>query len=251
MRWSRLALVSLLAGLMLFLAEAPRGHSSEVALVYVTRTGHRYHSADCRYLSDSSTAMPLNDAIAAGYTPCKVCKPPVPPEDTPLTAPNEGASARGAASPALSDLTPVAFIRIVDGDTLHLRYRGRDTSVRLIGIDTPELHYRRGHPDYPEPYAKAAARYLARLVKGRRLFLETDVEAHDRYGRTLGYLWAQKEGDSTPILVNAQLLRAGLAQLLTIPPNVKYVERFVAAQREARNEGIGLWMPIDPPLPAS
>ena len=43
--------------------------------VYITRTGEKYHRANCRYLSTSSIKISLSDAISGGYTACKVCKP--------------------------------------------------------------------------------------------------------------------------------------------------------------------------------
>jgi len=45
------------------------------ATVYITRTGKKYHSGGCRYLSKSKIPISLKDAKARGYTPCKVCKP--------------------------------------------------------------------------------------------------------------------------------------------------------------------------------
>jgi hypothetical protein len=44
--------------------------------VYITDTGEKYHRGNCRYLSHSKHAISLEDAIAQGYTPCKICKPP-------------------------------------------------------------------------------------------------------------------------------------------------------------------------------
>lgn len=49
--------------------------SGEEPIFYVTRTGERYHKGDCWYLRKSKVPMPLSEAIKAGYTPCKVCKP--------------------------------------------------------------------------------------------------------------------------------------------------------------------------------
>lgn len=65
--------------------------------------------------------------------------------------------------------------------------------------------------------------------------LEFDVERLDRFGRTLGYIWV---GDS---LFDERLVAEGYASVSTFPPNVKYVERFVAAQRQAGKAGRGLW----------
>jgi hypothetical protein len=44
--------------------------------VYITRTGEKYHRDGCRYLSRSKIATTLKDAVANGYEPCSVCKPP-------------------------------------------------------------------------------------------------------------------------------------------------------------------------------
>lgn len=57
----------------------------------------------------------------------------------------------------------------------------------------------------------------------------------DRYGRLLRYVYV---GD---LMVNEELLRRGLAQVATFPPDVKYVDRFLAVQREAQATGVGIW----------
>jgi hypothetical protein len=44
--------------------------------VYITRTGEKYHRGDCRYLRQSKIAVSLKEAVARGYGPCSVCKPP-------------------------------------------------------------------------------------------------------------------------------------------------------------------------------
>jgi len=115
--------------------------------------------------------------------------------------------------------------RIVDGDTIECSEQGR---VRLIGIDTPELDQ--------EPFGAMAHAALADLLDSPAVVgLEPDVEARDRYGRMLAYVWV----DST--MVNWVLIRQGWAVLLTYPPNVQYVDALTEAQRRAREEGVGLW----------
>ncbi len=115
--------------------------------------------------------------------------------------------------------------RIVDGDTLECSGLGR---VRLIGVDTPELSQ--------APYGGQAAAALAALIpSGSMVELELDVERHDRYGRLLAYVW--KSG----LQVNWWLVREGWAVVTTYPPNVGYVLWYTAAQRAAREEGLGLW----------
>ncbi len=122
--------------------------------------------------------------------------------------------------------------RVVDGDTIEIELDGERERVRYIGIDTPES-------DDPRPIVRRLARRAteanAELVAGRRLRLEFDVERRDRYGRLLAYVWV---GDT---LVNERLVREGHARVFTYPPNVRYAERFLAAERVARLEGRGAW----------
>jgi len=129
--------------------------------------------------------------------------------------------------------------RIIDGDTITLEDR---RAVRYIGIDTPEARRKVDGRwvDDPEPFAKAATAANRRLVDGQLVRLEPDVQSHDRYGRLLAYVYVQ-DAQGQELMVNAELLRQGMAQLLTIPPNVKYVEYFKDAQREAREAKRGLW----------
>ncbi len=115
--------------------------------------------------------------------------------------------------------------RVVDGDTIEVNVGGRTERVRYIGIDTPEWTDER--PGV-RARARAATEANRRLVAGRRVRLELDVETRDRYGRLLAYVWV---GDT---LVNEMLVREGHAEPYTVPPNVRYAERFRNAAREAR-----------------
>ncbi len=45
------------------------------AVVYITKTGKKYHRAGCRYLKHSHVKVSKDEAIAEGYTACKVCRP--------------------------------------------------------------------------------------------------------------------------------------------------------------------------------
>lgn len=137
----------------------------------------------------------------------------------------EGPSAGAGAA------TGVLVTRVVDGDTAHVDLDGRDVTVRFIGIDTPEVA-----PDRPlECFGPEASAYTEDRLEGVRVRLEFDVEREDRFGRTLAYVWLGEE------LFNETLVREGYALVTTFPPNVRYVERFTAAQREARERDRGLW----------
>lgn len=126
--------------------------------------------------------------------------------------------------------TPVTVTRVVDGDTIEISppIDGL-TDVRLIGVDTPETY------GGQQPYGPEAKAFTTSRLSGQRVELEFDVEKVDPYGRLLAYVWIGDE------LFNETLVREGYAQVATFPPNVKYVDRFLAAQRQARAAGAGLW----------
>ena len=122
--------------------------------------------------------------------------------------------------------------RIVDGDTIHVDVGGRVEKVRYIGVNTPEVHHpRKGE----EPGGRAAAAVNRELVSGRRVRLELDAQVRDRHGRLLAYVWV------ADTMVNAELVRRGFAQVMTVPPNVRHQSLFLKLQREAREGGRGLW----------
>jgi micrococcal nuclease len=127
---------------------------------------------------------------------------------------------------------PAVVVSTVDGDTVHVRYRGRLLDVRLIGVDTPETV----DPSQPvQCFGEAASRFTARRLSGHPIHLEFDVERRDRYGRTLAYVWI---GDR---LFNRRLVAGGYATVSTYPPDMRYVALFEAAQRAARAAHRGLW----------
>ena len=133
------------------------------------------------------------------------------------------------AAPAASERE--ARVRwVADGDTVRL---STGEWVRYIGIDTPELH----HPRKPvQFYGREAREFNQRMVQGKTIRLEFDVERYDKYHRLLAYVYLP---DGT--FVNAELVRQGYAHLMTIPPNVKHAELFRKLQTEAREANRGLW----------
>lgn len=115
-----------------------------------------------------------------------------------------------------------------DGDTLWLSGIGK---VRLIGVDTPEVY---GHD---ECYGRQASAFVERtLPLGSTVRYRLGTEERDRYGRALAYVYV--DGGR---FLNLLLVRRGFAQVLTVPPNVEFAERFARAARRARAAGRGLW----------
>ncbi|MCU0651536.1 MAG: thermonuclease family protein [Candidatus Omnitrophica bacterium] len=139
--------------------------------------------------------------------------------------------------------TDIRVTRAVDGDTLLLESGER---VRLIGIDTPEMHeskklYKdaeRAKEDIStiQKLGRRSYEFTKNLVEGKRVSLEFDAERYDRYKRLLAYVYLK---DGT--FVNAEIVKQGYASLMTFPPNVKYADLFLKLYQEARQERRGLW----------
>lgn len=128
------------------------------------------------------------------------------------------------------DLGYATVTRVVDGDTLVLSDLGK---VRLIGIDTPETV----HPSKPVEYmGKEASEATKQLALGKLVKIETDIQARDKYGRLLAYIYLP-DGS----MLNAELVRKGYAQVSTYPPNVKYQDKFLRLQKASQALKIGLW----------
>jgi micrococcal nuclease len=116
---------------------------------------------------------------------------------------------------------------VYDGDTMHVTCPEGRTKVRLLGIDAPEMQQAEG--------ATARDRLRALAPVGQKITLETEVDVLDRYGRTLGYIWA---GDA---LLNATLLREGLVWSYQSRRHVRHLATFSAAEASAKSAHRGLF----------
>lgn len=123
----------------------------------------------------------------------------------------------------------VLVTRVIDGDTIEIAGGER---VRYLGIDTPETV----DPRSPvQCFGREASMENKELVEGKYVRLEKDISETDKYGRLLRYVYADDK------LVNLELVKDGFAHILTIPPDIKYQDKFLAAEREAREAKRGLW----------
>jgi len=123
--------------------------------------------------------------------------------------------------------------RVVDGDTILVRDGDVLTTVRLIGVDTPETV----HPRKPvERFGKEAAAFTKRTLENESVRLEFDNERFDRYGRLLAYVYRASDG----LFVNEELIRQGYGHAYTRFP-FRYLDRFRRLEAEARENGRGLW----------
>ncbi len=143
-------------------------------------------------------------------------------------------------------------LQVIDGDTIIVDLNGRREHVRLIGIDTPEtrpnhrseLQAHERHLDQKTilQLGNRASNYTRELLpKKSTVFLEFDVSLRDKYQRLLAYAWITRNNPESSRMVNEEILKAGYAYTLTVPPNLKYRQRLAQAFSEGRREKRGLW----------
>jgi hypothetical protein len=117
--------------------------------------------------------------------------------------------------------------------------QGKQYRVRYIGIDTPETHHPDDGADYWGFEASDANREL--VPEGSTVILQRDLSETDIYGRLLRYIWVDD------VLINAELVRIGLARVLFYEPDVLYRSEIKAAEAEAQQARRGLYGPLPTP----
>lgn len=133
-----------------------------------------------------------------------------------------------------SEVYPVT--RVIDGDTIEVQIDGKKETVRLIGIDTPEVV----DPRSPiECFGKQASEKAKSLLVGQGVILKADPTQSDkdRYARLLRYVY-HVDG----AFINDLLVREGYAHEYTYQ-NDPYIfqQQFKDAEKEAQENKRGLW----------
>ncbi|MCB9742280.1 MAG: thermonuclease family protein [Alphaproteobacteria bacterium] len=125
----------------------------------------------------------------------------------------------------------------VDGDTVHFYPEGdtRWISVRLIGLDTPEIAH---NGDPADCYGPEAAAFTQDLLNGRPVWLTFDAVCEDYFGRTLAYVHT---GTHESDFVNRHIVRSGYAWAFPFDDTDTFEAEFEADEAAAREAGLGLW----------
>jgi micrococcal nuclease len=147
-----------------------------------------------------------------------------------------------------SETYVVTVTEVVDGDTMHVRYRnGSRETIRLLGVDTPEVHTENDPAEFegiPETEAgrqwlrdwgHKASEYARSQIAGEQVRVAVDDRADRRgsYGRLLVYV------HHDDAILNRQLLAQGYARLYE--SSFSRRERFQRTEQRAREQGVGLW----------
>lgn len=131
---------------------------------------------------------------------------------------------------------PYEIYRTADGDTVTVTINGVHQTVRLIGIDTPEVS---GPYTQAECYGTEASEAAKTKLSGKKVYLEADFASgdKDKYDRLLRYVYLE---DGTPF--NKWMIAEGYAREYTYNGIAyKYQAEFKAAQVSAKTGGKGLW----------
>jgi micrococcal nuclease len=126
----------------------------------------------------------------------------------------------------------VPVLKVTDGDTIHVRFQGRDERVRLIGVNTPEVSWYGGQAGC---FGEEAGKYTQGRLTGHSVEVVFDVELRDRYGRLLAYVYLGSE------LFNLTLVQQGYARADPIPPDTSMAGAFAQAEAGAKQMERGLW----------
>ena len=143
--------------------------------------------------------------------------------------------------------TVINVINVIDGDTVSVFFEGQEESIRLIGIDTSESWENEKVIRDAQRYGitvdqmialgNIATTFVEVLIKpGDTLIIEFDKQKRDVYGRLLGFVFLENG-----IMLNEEILRSGYAEIITIPPNVKYIKELYNAYLEAKENRKGFW----------
>jgi len=135
------------------------------------------------------------------------------------------------------DMVRGKVIRVLDGKTLLVMLAGKKTKIHLHGVDTPA----EVNPSRESFYHKKAVRFLKRFVKGQQIMVDMLDLLPDRRGSHPAYIYRL----SDHLFVNYAIIRLGFAHAHTQTP-YKFKRLFQYGEREAREEGVGLWGILPP-----
>lgn len=195
-------------------------------IVYVTKTGEKYHSLGCTYLKSSSIPIKLSEAVKK-YSPCSRCSPPllqIRAEDKSLNT-----TSMANTEKKIVDEFSGKVVGITDGDTIKVLHDGRETTIRLNGIDCPEAS---------QAFGQKAKKFVSDQCYNQ--IVKVVVVDTDKYGRQVGDIIL-----SSGLNLNQQIVIYGFAWHYKEYSNDPVLAAFEKAAREAK---LGLWND-DSPIP--
>jgi endonuclease YncB( thermonuclease family) len=126
--------------------------------------------------------------------------------------------------------------RVIDGDTIKVDDGTKKITVRLVGIDAPEVSHAKNEPG--QAFSQSATKHLAALVLNHTV----DITSYgqDKYGRTLGEVFDDGKN------INLEMIKAGLAEVYRgTPAPGQNLDPYWQAEKEARMAKRGMWVLAD------
>lgn len=124
-----------------------------------------------------------------------------------------------------------SVVQVIDSQTLAVQSGETTLRVSYAGIDVPAKG----------TAADAAVQKARDLLEGRQVLLVKDTSEQDAAGRLVRYVF------SGETLVNAELVRQGLASVQPGSPDQSCVAVFQQAEQQARAQRLGIWKPTPVP----
>ena len=125
-------------------------------------------------------------------------------------------------------------VKVIDGDTIKVKIGNKIETVRLLGINTPEIENSYRHQ---ECFGLQAKKEAKKLLTGKKIYILSDPNAPNRgeYNRLLRYVFLL-DGE----FVNAKLIKEGYAFSYIYQP-IRFMDYFNLLEKDARNNRIGVW----------
>lgn len=133
------------------------------------------------------------------------------------------------------DTVSYQVVRVIDGDTVRVLIGGKEETIRLIGINTPETV----DPRRPvQCFGKEASEKAKEILSDSHIRIETDPTQgeRDKYGRLLGYILLPDGAN-----FNRKMIEEGYAYEYTYGVPYRYQTEFKEAERDAREGRRGFW----------
>jgi micrococcal nuclease len=126
--------------------------------------------------------------------------------------------------------------RVVDGDTIKVKDATGELTIRLVGIDAPEVSHKKRESG--QPFSQQSTKYLAGMVLNKSVSIKE--YGYDRYGRTLAVVFLDGKN------VNLEMVKAGFAEVYR-GEHAKGFDPgpYLEAEKKARAERKGMWVQGD------
>ena len=123
-------------------------------------------------------------------------------------------------------------IGVYDGDTISVIENGKEITIRLVGIDAPEISHKQDLPG--QPFCLKAKEYLSSLVLDQTVRIK--FYGKDASGKSMGEIFAEK------VNINIEMLHAGLAEVYRgTPASNLEISTYRDAERKAKEAVRGIW----------